>query len=478
MLPFTLPEVLPCLVAFSGGADSRLLLELTVRALLERDGEEGRRKVIAAHLHHGIRGEEADRDLAFCQRVCHDLGVELICQRVDVPALAAASGESLETAARRARYSFFEEILATRRIPVLMTAHHADDNLETVLERLLRGSGTRGMGGIPPLRLMGAAGTHMAVVYRPLLEWTRRDILAVCRELGLDYVTDSTNLETDCLRNRIRHTVIPALEDIAGIDAPQRAALRMSRNLREDDDFLTGMAERRVYAESNTHESRMELTELRELHPATTKRILALLYRDALLRHGMGEAQDSLAAVHLEALLELIAKGVPESSLSLPRGMEARIRGNWLSIRPVEPPSELPAEPVILGEGRTVWGDGVTVTVEVSPVPLSPLKGEKVFASAVFPPSRPLPLLARKRQAGDSIRSHGMTKKLKKLLNEKEIPPHLRDRVPLICLPNGSPDGEPLWFPAAVFRDGYPAPDEGPCIRISLYVQSSPDRQN
>ena len=71
-----------------------------------------------------------------------------------------------------------------------------------------------------------------------------------------------------------------------------------------------------------------------------------------------------------------------------------------------------------------------------------------------------------------------MTKKLKKLLNEKEIPPHLRDRVPLICLPNGSPDGEPLWFPSAAFRDGYSAPDDGPCIRVSLYVKHTPDRQN
>ena len=232
-----LPEVLPCLVAFSGGADSRLLLELTLRALLERDGEAGRRQVLAAHLHHGIRGEEADRDLAFCERVCAELGVELICERADVPAMAAASGESLETAARRARYRFFSRILADRRIPVLMTAHHADDNLETVLERLLRGSGTRGMGGIPAIREVTDQGLGLyAVLYRPLLEWTRRDILAACAELGLDYVTDSTNQEDGCLRNRIRHTVIPALEAIAGEDTPQKSALRMSQAAAEDDE--------------------------------------------------------------------------------------------------------------------------------------------------------------------------------------------------------------------------------------------------
>ena len=104
MPTFTLPETLPCLVAFSGGADSRLLLELTLRALLERHGEAGRKEMLAAHLHHGIRGEEADRDLAFCRQVCDELGVELILDRVDVPALAAASGESLEPADDRQRH--------------------------------------------------------------------------------------------------------------------------------------------------------------------------------------------------------------------------------------------------------------------------------------------------------------------------------------------------------------------------------------
>ena len=88
MLPFTLPDSPSYAVAFSGGADSRLLLELTVRALLERLGEEGRSHVIALHLHHGIRGEEADRDEAFCGRVCAELGIELICERVSIPAMA------------------------------------------------------------------------------------------------------------------------------------------------------------------------------------------------------------------------------------------------------------------------------------------------------------------------------------------------------------------------------------------------------
>ena len=123
-----------------------------------------------------------------------------------------------------------------------------------------------------------------------------------------------------------------------------------------------------------------------------------------------------------------------------------------------------PDRPILLDMGTLAWGEEVTVTVERldSPCPPAPLPA--VYASAVFPGDLPLPLLIRQRQAGDAILSHGMTKKLKKLLNEKDIPTHLRDRLPVICLG----DGTPLWYPSVAFKDGYPPPTEGPCIRITV----------
>ena len=467
MPTFTLPETLPCLVAFSGGADSRLLLELTLRALLERHGEAGRKEMLAAHLHHGIRGEEADRDLAFCQRVCAELGVELVFDRADVPAIAAASGESLETAARRARYDFFHRVMAERGISVLMTAHHADDNLETVLERLLRGSGTRGMGGIPSTRLLvNHRDATVSVLYRPLLEWTRRDILDACEARGLTYVTDSTNLEDDCLRNRIRHTVIPALEAIAGEDAPQRAALRMSRAAAEDDGYLSRRAEQLVDTTLSPYRHAVRADDLRAHHAAIQKRVLMLLHRRALRDYRTDTDRELfLTDTHLSALLQLTDKCLPESSLSLPGRLEAKIRDGFLYVTPSDTPSfPLPPEgPAILHDGETPWGE-FTVTVERSEALLSPAYDEGVYASAVFPVTLPLPLTARARRAGDTILSHGMTKKLKKLLCDKDVPPHLRDRLPLICLP----DGEPLWYPRAAFRDGFPSPTEGGCVRITI----------
>ena len=472
MPTFTLPETLPCLVAFSGGADSRLLLELTLRALLERHGEAGRKEMLAAHLHHGIRGEEADRDLAFCERVCAELGVELVSERVDVPALAAASGESLETAARRARYDFFSRIMAERGISVLMTAHHADDNLETVLERLLRGSGTRGMGGIPAVReLIDPKTAAVSVLYRPLLEWTRRDILAACAELGLEYVTDSTNLEDGCLRNRIRHTVIPALEAISGEDAPQRAALRMSRAAAEDDGYLTRRAEQLVNTTQSPYRFAVEADSLTAHHVSIQKRVFMTLYRYAF-RYYLPASEDELflTDTHLSALLGLAEKGAAESSLSLPGGLEARIRDGFLYVAAADrarKPS-VPAAVTLPAEGTVPWGECFTVTVESSSTILSPCAESDCFASAVFPADLPTPLLLRQRQAGDAILSHGMTKKLKKLLCDKGIPPHLRDLIPMICLS----DGEPLWYPRAAFRDGFPAPTEGACVRITVRYSS------
>ena len=479
MLPFTLPKSLPCLVAFSGGADSRLLLELTVRALVERHGEDGRSMVLAAHLHHGIRGTEADRDLAFCKKVCEELGVELICDRVDVPTLAAQSGESLETAARRVRYGFLRRVMTERQIPVLLTAHHADDNLETVLERLLRGSGTRGMGGIPPTRpLEGFGDTSAPALYRPLLEWTRRDILSACEEWGLDFVTDSTNLEDDCLRNRIRHTIIPALEEISGQDAPQRAASRLSRISREDEDFLSRMAETMLPATPSPWGDSLSANELTAQHPALSKRAITALYRGARRDYDRRSGSETLSTVHLEALLDLCRKGVPESFIPLPGGLEGRVREGFLYVIPadIHDAPLPPDEPMLLGEGVLRWSEDVTIAVERAEAPLAPKCDPTVYAQASFPPDLPLPLTVRKRQAGDVILSHGMTKKLKKLLNEKDIPLHLRDRLPLICLAGESPEGIPLWFPSVAFRDGYPSPTEGPCIRITVFRQPPDDR--
>ncbi len=492
MPSFDLPLSDRYLVALSGGADSRLLLELTARAVLARRADEDRPiTVMAAHLHHGIRGEEADRDEAFCRRVCADLGVPLVVEHMDIPKMAAASGRSLETEAREARYAFLTRTMRAQNIPLLLTAHHADDQLETVLYHLLRGSGTKGMGGIPAMRRLHPNGELVSphdpppAVARPLLTWSKREILDACRDYGLDYVTDSTNLpgahvDADAYtRNRLRHTVIPALEAIAGEDIPQRAATRLSRAAREDDEALTAIAAARYQTCADA--SGLPVAALTDELPAIAKRLILLAYADFLGcasgRDATVPADRTLSAYHQEHLLALCRQGsaAPLLSDQLPGGLRARVGGGRLTFETPTPPMDRPLPspaPRQLTPGTILWDAGddhaPAIWIRMESAPLSEPPVGYIWASARFPADRlPLPLWARCREPGDTIRSHGMTKSLKKLLCDKHIPANLRDRLPLICTDGGR---TPLWFPGAAFRDGFPPPEETNALCITVYL--------
>ena len=212
------------LLAFSGGADSMVLLDMMQK-------EYPNTPILLAHVNHGIRGMEALRDRDFCESVAKERGLEIAFLDVDVPTLAKERGQSLEEAAREVRYAFFTDLMREREIPLLLTAHHADDHLETVLFRLSRGTGLSGLCGIAPIRSFGEG-----YLVRPLLGFTKKEILQYCKEQGLDFVTDSTNADTTYARNRIRADVLPVMEDLYA-DVSHRA-VRMSVEFAEDDDLL------------------------------------------------------------------------------------------------------------------------------------------------------------------------------------------------------------------------------------------------
>jgi tRNA(Ile)-lysidine synthetase-like protein len=215
------------------------------------------------------------------------------------------------------------------------------------------------------------------------------------------------------------------------------------------------------------------------------KRILLFAYSDFL--GGEPPADRTLSAYHLEDLLRLCREGQDgDVSDLLPHGAKACLRDGCLCFSlPTAPSVPLSPEPRPLFEGDTLWDAGsadtpaILVRVEASPTPLPPLEGSDVPASAVFPRDLlPLPLYARPRRAGDVILSHGMTKHLKKLLCDKGVPLSLRDRLPLILLPDAE---TPLWYPPAAFRAGFPPPKDGACLRVTLLFQKaedSPKKQN
>ncbi len=181
------------LAAVSGGADSVALLR--VLAALGCN-------CIAAHCNFHLRGDEADRDEAFVRKLCHNLGIELRCTDFDVDAYKKSHGVSTEMACRELRYEWFERQRAALGCSVIAVAHHRDDNIETFFLNLVRGSGITGLAGIKPCN---------GKIVRPLLGSCRDEIINYLKTLGQDYVTDSTNLENDYARNKIRNVMLPEI---------------------------------------------------------------------------------------------------------------------------------------------------------------------------------------------------------------------------------------------------------------------------
>ena len=214
-----------CTAAFSGGADSTALL-LCLYQLREQLGIDLR----AVHVHHGIRGEEADRDADFCRQLCEKYGIPFQTVYVDVPAYAREQRLSLETAARKLRYEALRQAAPEGEIA---TAHHAGDNAETVLFHLLRGSGMKGLRGILP---------RSGRIIRPLLQAEKNDILHFLRACGETYVEDSSNFLPDSSRNRLRSELMPLL--LRENPAVLKAIARTAEILTEDEAYLSGEAEK------------------------------------------------------------------------------------------------------------------------------------------------------------------------------------------------------------------------------------------
>ncbi len=189
-------------VGLSGGADSVALL----RALAERSGPLGL-VVHAAHLHHGLRGEEADADLAFARALAGELGLAFHEARVDTSGEASKAGETIEEAARRLRYGWFRQLMVSGEVDAVATAHTRDDQAETVLAKFLRGAWTEGFSGIHPV-IEFPEGR----ILRPLLGATRAEVEAYLRDLGQVWREDSSNRHLSFTRNRIRHELLPLLE--------------------------------------------------------------------------------------------------------------------------------------------------------------------------------------------------------------------------------------------------------------------------
>jgi tRNA(Ile)-lysidine synthase len=225
-------------VAVSGGADSTALL-LALEEL-KRAGLLGV-ELTVAHLNHGLRGESADEDARFAESLARAHGFEFVSARADVGRRAGESGDNLEQAARRARYEFLAEAARRAGVAAVLTGHTLDDQAETVLLRLLRGSGSEGLGGMRPERSLEEGGRVW--LRRPLLEWARRaDTEGYCRARDVEFCADEMNEDERFARVRVRRTLLPLLETFNPRAA--RTIARAAGLLREESSALEGFAAR------------------------------------------------------------------------------------------------------------------------------------------------------------------------------------------------------------------------------------------
>ncbi len=378
-------------VALSGGADSMALLY----ALLNlRD--ELKITVSAAHFNHRIRGAEAQRDEDFVREVCKNLGVTLFLEAADVPDFAQRNKMSLELAARTLRYEFLERVSPD----LIATAHTASDNLETVLLNLTRGTGLKGLCGIPPVR---------GRFIRPICLCTRGEIEEYCQKNNIAFVTDSTNLCDDYTRNKLRHGAVPVLKEING--SVENTVSRMSAALTEDCDFIEGVAQKEYKVRH--FDGSIKLDGFEKLHPAVAKRVIMRYYEDII--------GDSADAFHIDGIYSVC---VNSGRISLPKDMSATASDGILKIH--KQGENYNHIPIFSVKTRETVNDLFENSKKINNLLLkNSLDCDKIIGQ----------LVVRTRQAGDSIRlkNKNCTKTLKKLYTEYRIPACLRDTNPVIA---------------------------------------------
>ncbi|MBQ7981356.1 MAG: tRNA lysidine(34) synthetase TilS, partial [Oscillospiraceae bacterium] len=284
------------LIGFSGGADSVML----ACALYKFTQDNNFRPPVAVHINHMIRGEEADRDENFSRNFCKCLGIEFLSFSFDVPKEAKKYSLGLEEAAREVRYSAFNDLLNRRQdLSSIAVAHNATDNLETVIFHMMRGTGTRGMAGISPVR---------DNIIRPLLYVPKRDIVSALEVSSVPYVIDSTNSEIDYKRNYIRAEMLPKLFFLA--ENPEAQITKLTKNLRADDLYIESVARSFVDKFSDNIIPKKELL---ELNSAVLYRVIGIIAKSGL---SLG-----IENVHASKIHELIHSGKDNFSFNLPGGV-------------------------------------------------------------------------------------------------------------------------------------------------------------
>jgi len=417
-------------VAFSGGGDSTALLHV-----LASMRSELKIKLFACHLNHKLRGTEADGDAQFCRGFAERLGVPIYMKEMDIAGIATKRGWNIEEAGRIARTAFYHRAMRHFGADKTVTAHHMNDQAETFLINLLRGSGETGLGGIAPIR--------DGWLIRPLIKCPKSEIEKYLKENDISFRTDETNTDTTIIRNRIRLTLIPLLEK----DYNPRIVNGLSQTadiIRGADELSAELAD--AFFRKIVNHAKDSVSIEKQLFA-----VLPIHLKRILIRNSFAQAAGSrrrLTFEQVEDILNDVRAGAKDSRISLPFGFEAEIREDKISILPskkddtekgFELSFEIPGEIEIPDIGRS-WRveikDYTSSLLEESI--LNPLIGifdaEKISS----------PVTVRNRRDGDRMQPLGMqgTKKLQDIFTDKKIPRRRREEFPVF-----TSSAEIFWIP-------------------------------
>lgn len=433
-------------VAVSGGLDSMALLNLLVRV---NQAKGLGLQLHVAHLNHRLRRQHSDEDAEFVTAQVRALKLACTVEAADVPARSRESSASIELAARQCRYEFFERLCLKLGAQVVMLAHHADDNVETVLHRIVRGTGVRGLGGIRALRPIREGSDIMLL--RPLLGMRRAELESYVTAQEIPFRVDATNESTAYSRNRIRHELLPFIRERFNPQVDDAVA-RLSEQARGLEEYLRETCTRMLESIIVEYNNRQLVVH----GPSLARRprvIQTQLIREVIMRLGVGEGEITFS--HLGAVADLLATAEGSKEVHLPGGLRVARRYSRLVFETARGHESAggPHQEVVIavGAATSLPAFGMELEVESFPADKQQIaehlrqrtdRGQFCFEEWLDAEQVHPPLLARPRRPGDRffpLGSPGM-KKLSDFLIDEKIDSQRRENLIILCDQLG-----PIW---------------------------------
>lgn len=407
------------IVGVSGGPDSMSLLNV-----LNTMKKELNISLVAAHINHCLRGEEADKDEELVKKFCKQMDIEFFSKRIDINRLAKELSISCEMAGREARYKFFEEIKEYTGAQKIALAHNANDVAETILMRIMRGTGIEGLVGIKPIR--------DEIFVRPLIEITRDEIERYCEENNVPTRIDKSNLESIYTRNKVRLELIPYIKTNFNSDIIN-ILNRLAHTVKEDNDCLEGIATKLYKKYSYIKDNKVIIyKEAFSEHEAIITRII----RNAII--DVKGSLYNLEKVHIYDIINLQEKSTGKR-INLPQGIVVANEYGNIEIKIKDKIKENMVKEYVLNVGHNNINE-LNIEVDIKNMTLAQISKDnfnkndyvkyfdvdKIGNNAI---------LLRYRKNGDRFVPFGMKgkKKIKDLFIDLKVPQDKRDRVPLIC---------------------------------------------